>query len=462
MTKPQRSGLPDQLFFFRCINESCRSEFDIGRKLYQCPDCSDLLDIVKNHSNLEVEKLKKVFRQRRASNHPLDISGVWRYRELLPFLEEDLTHVVTLGEGNSPVLETPRCAEYAGLKRLRVKHLGWNPTGSFKDYGMTVAVTQAKKLGSRVVGCASTGNTSASMAAFCARANLRAVVFIPEGQIAFGKLSQTMEFGALTLQIQGDFDIAMGLVQELSKETDLYLMNSINPFRLEGQQTVMLELFDQLDWKIPDRIVVPGGNLGNSSSYGKILMELKELGFIDKVPRITIIQASGAAPLHRTLVTSSGQLVPVQDAWTLASAIKIGRPISWKKALRALDFTDGWCDVVSEQEIADAKAVLGSDGIGCEPASATTVAGLKKLLQLSQSQEHAVDMDPDEDVVAILTGHQLKDPEYTVNYHLDNLYQHATYENRVVKKSGKLNSTFANKPIVVEPDKEKIIRLLEL
>jgi threonine synthase len=285
------------------------------------------------------------------------------------------------------------------------------------------------------------------------------VVFIPEGQIAFGKLSQSLDFGALTLQIEGDFDVAMSLVRELSEQTDLYLMNSINPFRLEGQQTVMLELFDQLDWKIPDRIVVPGGNLGNSSSYGKILMELKELGFIDKVPRITIIQASGADPLYRTLVTSSAELVPVSDAWTLASAIKIGKPISWKKAMRTLKFTDGWCDVVSEQEIADAKAMLGLDGIGCEPASATTVAGLRKMMTLSQDD---VTIDPDEDVVAILTGHQLKDPDYTVNYHLDNLYEHATYENNLVEKSGKIQSTFANKPMAVKPDKDNIIRLLNL
>ncbi|MCZ6484642.1 MAG: threonine synthase [Acidobacteria bacterium] len=462
MTKRQEACLSDPPFWFRCINQSCQKEFDISRKLYQCPDCSDLLDVVKNYSSIDVPKLKKLFRQRRASNDPLDISGVWRYREFLPFLEEDLIHVVTMGEGNNPVLETPRCAEYVGLKRLRVKHLGWNPTGSFKDYGMTVAVTQAKKLGSRVVACASTGNTAASMAAFCARANLRAVVFIPEGQIAFGKLSQSMDFGALTLQIQGDFDVAMDLVQELSGETDLYLMNSINPFRLEGQQTVMMELFDQLDWKIPDRLVVPGGNLGNSASYGKALMELKELGFIDKVPRLSIIQASGADPLYRTLLTSSRDLVPVKNAWTLASAIKIGKPISWKKAVRALQFTDGWCDVVSEQEIADAKAVLGRDGIGCEPASATTVAGLKRLMELGQGLDHEVSLDPDEDVVAILTGHQLKDPEYTVNYHLDNLYQHATYENRLMKKSGKLTSTFANEPIVVPPDKDTIISMLDL
>ena len=453
------TGMSDRPFFFRCINDSCQEEFDIGRKLYQCPSCSDLLDIIKTYQDLDPQKLKDLFRRRTASTDPLDVSAVWRYRELLPFEEKDLVHVVTMGEGNNPILEMPRCAEYAGLNRLRVKHLGWNPTGSFKDYGMTTAVTQAKKLGSRVVACASTGNTSASMAAYCARADLRAVVFIPEGQIAFGKLSQSLDFGALTLQIEGDFDVAMGLVRELSEQTDLYLMNSINPFRLEGQQTVMLELFDQLDWKVPDRIVVPGGNLGNSASYGKILRDLKELGFIDKVPRITIIQASGADPLYRTLVTSSAELVPVPDAWTLASAIKIGKPISWKKAVQALKFTDGWCDVVSEQEIADAKAMLGLDGVGCEPASATTVAGLKKLMTLGQGD---VTIDPDEDVVAILTGHQLKDPDYTVNYHLDNLYEHAIYENTLLEKSGKIQSTFANKPKTIKPDKDKIIQLLEL
>lgn len=449
-------------FFFRCISKSCRQEFDITQKLYQCPACSDLLDIVSRFSMPDPERLKRTFRQRRVSNHPLDLSGVWRYREFLPFHEDDLSYVVTLGEGNNPVLTAPRSAQYTGLKRLKVKHLGWNPSGSFKDYGMTVAISQAQKLGSRAVGCASTGNTSASMAAYCARTDLRAVVFIPEGQIAYGKLAQALDYGALTLQIQGDFDEAMRLVRELSEEKDLYLMNSINPFRLEGQKTVMLELFDQLDWQIPDRIVVPGGNLGNSSSYGKAFRELKEQGFIEKIPRLTIIQASGADPLYRTLVTSSRELVPVTDAWTLASAIKIGRPISWKKALHALELTDGWCDVANEQEIADAKAVLGRDGIGCEPASATTVAGLKKLLAASRTEGTEITIDPEEDVVAILTGHQMKDPEYTVSYHLDNLYQHAVYDNVVVEKSGKLRSTYSNTPIPVAANKEEILSVLEL
>ena len=449
-------------FFFRCIEANCSAEFPITEKIYQCPNCHDLLDIAYRFGEIDVAKLKKAFRDRRRSNNPLDISGVWRFRELLPFRSNEYDKVVTLGEGNNPVLEAPQSAEYVGLKRLRVKHLGWNPTGSFKDYGMTVAVSQARRLNSQYVACASTGNTSASMAAYCARANLKAVVFIPEGQIAYGKLSQTLDYGALTVQVRGDFDVAMNLVRELSQDTGLYLMNSINPFRLEGQKTVMLELFDQLDWKVPDRIVVPGGNLGNSSSFGKALMELKALGFIDKVPRIAIIQASGADPLYRTLVTSSHELVPVKEAWTLASAIKIGRPISWKKALRALSFSDGWCDVVNEQEIADAKAVLGRDGIGCEPASATTVAGLKRLMTISRESSSEVTIDPDEDVVAILTGHQLKDPEYTVNYHLDNLYEHATYQNILVQKSGKLTSTYSNKPVQVAADKDAIIKLLGL
>ena len=449
-------------YSFSCINSSCARTYPALEKLYRCPSCGDLLDICYDFEGLDADELKEVFHLRRSSSHPLDVSGVWRYRELLPFDEQDYDHVVTLGEGNTPLIDAPRSAEYVGVKQLKIKHLGWNPSGSFKDYGMTIAVTQARKLGSRAAACASTGNTSASMAAYCARAGLRAVVFIPEGQIAYGKLSQTLDYGALTLQLKGDFDVAMGMVQDLSQEADLYLMNSINPFRLEGQKAVILDLFDQLDWVIPDRIVVPGGNLGNSSSYGKALKELKELGFIEKIPRITIIQAAGASPLYRTLVSSSRELVPVEDAWTLASAIKIGHPISWKKAVRTLNFTDGWCDVASEQEIADAKAMLGRDGIGCEPASATTVAGLKKLLELAQAGSAEITIDPEEDIVAILTGHQLKDPDYTVNYHLDNLYQEAVYNTMLVKKSGKLESTFSNRPIQVAPDKDQIRRLLEL
>lgn len=449
--------------YIQCINAKCGARFELTDKLIRCPKCSDLLDVICDLDKLDPERMKMVFRQRKSSLNPLDVSGVWRYREFLPFSKADLDYVVTLGEGNSPLLDAPKSAGYAGLNNLKIKHLGWNPSGSFKDHGMTVAITQARKLGSKIVVCASTGNTSASMAAYCARCGIRPVVFIPDGQIAYGKLSQSLDYGAETVQIEGDFDVAMQLVQDLSEDSDeIYLMNSINPFRLEGQKTVIIDILDQLDWKVPDRIVVPGGNLGNSSSYGKALIELKEAGFIDKVPRISIIQAAGASPLYRTLVSSASELLPTKDAFTLASAIKIGKPISWKKALRTLEFTDGWCDVATEQEIADAKAMLGRDGIGCEPASATTVAGLRKLRDLRTAGRAEITIDPDEDVVAILTGHQLKDPEYTVNYHQDNLYEHATYDSVLVEKSGKLYASFANQPMRVKADKASIIKLLGL
>ncbi|MFQ5740690.1 MAG: threonine synthase [Acidobacteriota bacterium] len=393
---------------------------------------------------------------RQASHHPLDRSGVWRFREFLPFPEEELESVVTLAEGNTPVLEAAACARYVGLERLRVKHLGWNPSGSFKDYGMTVAVTRARKLGAKVVACASTGNTSASMAAYCARAGLKGVVFIPEGKIAYGKLSQTLEYGALTVQVEGDFDHVMKLVSELAAERDLYLANSINPFRIEGQKTILLELLDQLDWQIPDRIVVPGGNLGNVASFGKVLEELKTLGWIERIPRLTVIQAEGAAPLHRMLVSGWGKLVPVQAPTTLATAIRIGRPVNWRKAVRALGLSNGSCESVSEEEIADAKAILGRDGIGCEPASATTIAGLKKLREASAEDDSAI--DPEEEVVAILTGHQLKDSEYTVNYHMEKLFESISGE---ITPSHEPGYPFSNRPVRVTGDKAEVLKLLD-
>jgi len=420
-------------------------------KAYVCPRCGGLLDVVYDFQITDPEALKREFRQRRLSDDPLDMSGVWRYRELLPFCT-DLTKVVTMQEGKTPIFDAPRCAEYTGLKKLWLKHQGLNPTGSFKDNGMTAGVTQARLMNSRIVACASTGNTSASMAAYAARSCLKAVIFIPDQQIAFGKLSQSLDYGALTLQIQGDFDEAMRLVKEITEETDVYLLNSINPFRLEGQKAIIIEMLDQRGWAIPDRVVVPGGNLGNSSSFGKAIKELYDLGFINKMPMVTIIQAQRANPLYRTLIYHSPRLIPM-EAHTLATAIKIGNPVSWKKAVRAMDWTNGWCDVVSEQEIADAKAMIGRDGVGCEPASATTVAGIKKLIQTGE-------IDKDEDVVAVLTGNLLKDPDYTVNYHQDSLYEKAIYRNELVERQGKIQSTFANAPIKIKPSKQEILRTI--
>jgi threonine synthase len=289
-----------------------------------------------------------------------------------------------------------------------------NPTGSFKDLGMTTGITQARRLGASSVACASTGNTSASMAAYAARAGMKSFVFIPSGQIALGKLSQALDYGAEVLQIEGDFDDAMRLVREIARETPIYLLNSVNPFRLEGQKTIAFELLQQRGWSVPDRVVVPGGNLGNSSAIAKGFHELVERGVIERMPKLTIVQAEGANPLHRMWQAGADTLTPLAGARTLATAIKIGAPVSWPKAKRGLTWSGGEVESVTEQEIADAKAMIGRDGIGCEPASAVTLAGIRKLVAAAR-------IHPNEDLVAILTGHVLKDPDYTVRYHCGEL-----------------------------------------
>ena len=442
----------------RCIN--CGALQDLDTVIYRCPDCGDLLDVVYPRPTLTVEQLRRRWRRRRGSLRPVDRSGVWRYRELLPFWRR-LSELVTYPEGDTPLLDAPRSAAYAGVGRLRFKHLGFNPTGSFKDYGMATGVTQARRLGMRAVACASTGNTSASLAAYASRAGMLAIVLVPEGQISFGKLSQALDFGALTLQLRGDFDDAQSLLMEIAPQLGIYILNSVNPFRLEGQKSVILELLEQCDWQAPDRIVVPGGNLGNSSSYGKALRELDDLGLLDKRPHITIVQAEGAAPLYRYFHDHQGDEQPERmvsvHPRTLATAIKIGSPVSWKKARRAVDWSDGWCTEVDEQAIADAKAVIGSDGIGCEPASATTLAGIRRLIHEGTD----VPVQPDEDVVAILTGNQLKDPEYTVRYHNGDLWEEFTTQTHVVSHGKQLRCSFANPPIVVDATAEALRRTIE-
>jgi threonine synthase len=393
--------------------------------------------------------MKIVFQQRRLLDGELDRSGVWRFRELLPFVE-DTSRVITLTEGNTPLYEAPRSASYAGLDAIRFKHQGMNPTGSFKDNGMTTGVTQAAALGAKAVACASTGNTSASMAAYAARAGMSAFVFIPAGEVAYGKLSQSLEYGAKVVEIEGNFDDAMRLVRELAGETDMYLLNSINPFRLEGQKTIIIEMIEQCDWQPPDWIVLPGGNLGNTSAFGKALHELKQLGFIDRAPRLAVIQAEGAAPFYELFTSNDkSRLIPVRRPATLATAIRIGDPVSWKKALRSLDWTNGVVERVSEQEIADAKAIIGRDGIGCEPASAATLAGVKRLIE-----SHVI--DPTSNVIGVLTGNLLKDPSYTLDYHKDQLALD------IDGAPSAINSQYPNRPARVAADKGAIKRLLAL
>jgi threonine synthase len=429
----------------QCLN--CHSTFSTTATIYTCAHCDGLLDVVYEVNELRSERLTRLWDERRASTQTIDQSGVWRFRELLPVADE--TEIITLSEGNTPIWSAPRSAEYAGMARLSFKHLGMNPTGSFKDLGMTTGITQARRLGANAVACASTGNTSASMAAYAARAGMKAFVFIPSGQIALGKLSQALDYGAQVLQIAGDFDDALRLVREVTKEAPLYLLNSVNPFRLEGQKTIAFELLQQRCWRPPDRVVVPGGNLGNSSAIAKGFKELLECGVINKMPQITIVQAEGANPLYRFWHSGAENFEPLAGATTLATAIKIGSPVSWPKAWRALQWSGGAVEQVSEQEIADAKAIIGRDGLGCEPASAVTLAGVRKMVAAGR-------IKPDEDIVAILTGHVLKDPDYTVNYHRGTLSYHDSSG-----RTSALVSSYANALVQVDARREAILQALD-
>jgi threonine synthase len=428
-----------------CFEERCRARFPIEEVIYNCPRCGGLLEAVYDGAPQPAAELRALWRARRTSNAPLDQSGVWRYREFIPFLS-DYGAVVTLREGNTPLLDAPRAAQYGGLDRLVFKHQGYNPTGSFKDNGMTCGAAQAVRLGMRRVACVSTGNTSASMAAYASAAGLQPVVFIPNGNIAYGKLAQALEYGARTLQVEANFDQILALVRTLAERLGIYLLNSINPFRIEGQKTIMVEMMDQRDWQPPDWVVLPGGNLGNTSAFGKGLREMKKLGLIDRLPRLAVIQAEGSAPFYDLMrATDRSRLRPVEHPQTLATAIRIGDPVSWPKALHEVTVSGGVVEKVSEQEIADAKAVIGRCGIGCEPASAATLAGIRKLVAEGV-------MRGDADVVAVLTGNVLKDPDYIYRYHTGALED---------PSGRRISPTFGNRPLVVPNDPARIEEILK-
>ena len=366
--------MSESLVCIRCSRELAPSAI-------QC-DCGGLLEI--RRPPLTVPRSR--FDERRASRRTIDQSGVWRFREGV--LSASEAQIITHPEGST------RLYERGGIW---FKHEGENPTGSFKDRGMTVAITQAVRIGARAVACASTGNTSASLAAYAAQAGLRAVVFVPLGKVAAGKLAQTLAYGALCLQIRGDFDAAMRLVREASSRLGLYLVNSINPFRIEGQKTIVWELLQDLAWDPPDWIVVPAGNLGNTSAFGKALVEAREAGWIDRLPRIAAIQAHGANPFYRGFREHFARRHRI-EAETVASAIRIGDPVSWERAAAAIRATDGVVEEVTDAELMAAKRDIDRMGIGCEPASAATLAGVRKLNLTGR-------------VVCVLTGNLLKDTD---------------------------------------------------
>jgi len=426
-----------------CFEERCRARFPITDAIYNCPNCSGLLEVWYPPLTTAPD-LKRIWRERRTSNAPLDQSGVWRYREIVPFLES-YDRVVTLREGNTPLLDAPSAAAYGGLDVLTFKHQGFNPTGSFKDNGMTCGVAQALRLRMPRVACVSTGNTSASMAAYASAAGLAPIVFIPHGNISYGKLAQALEYGAKTLQVEANFDQILALVRTLAERLGIYLLNSINPFRIEGQKTIIVEMLDQRDWNPPDWIVLPGGNLGNTAAFGKALRELHALGFIAHMPRLAVIQAEGAAPFYELMRSPPLGFHAVSHPETLATAIKIGDPVSWPKALREVACSGGLVEKVTEQEIADAKAVIGRCGIGCEPASAATLAGIRKLTESGAMAANA-------DVVAVLTGNLLKDPDYIYRYHTGKLE---------APGGAAIHPRFGNRPTVLPNDADRIAAFLQ-
>ncbi len=459
------------LAFQRCINPACAATYETYSVRTSCDRCGDLLDIDYDWNHLAVPKSLREFESMWGQRtNPIRFSGVWRFHELLPFAPHD--KIVTVGEGQTLLQRADAVSSYVGVNRgqLYLQYEGMNPSGSFKDNGMTAAFTHAYMMEAKRAACASTGNTSASLALYCSATRLmKAVIFIGSGKISYGKLSQALDYGALTVQIAGDFDDAMMRVQQVAKQLGIYLVNSVNPYRLEGQKTVMYRVLEALGWEVPDWIVVPGGNLGNSSAFGKAFQELKAHGLIDRVPRLAVINAAGADTAYelyerRGVRWNDGKvdMDPIRQyndqmdreglkADTIASAIEINRPVNLKKCLRALAYMDGVVRQVSDQEILDAKAQVGAGGFGCEPASAASVAGAKLL-----RREGVI--APSDRVVCILTGHELKDPTATVAYHTTD----QELFNKTLASRGVQKASFANRAVAVPNELEDIIKAIEL
>ncbi len=404
----------------QCMN--CGRKYPIDQVIYTCETCGGLLDVQHDFEALRSTITRELFDSRLGALDAPYNSGVWRYKELIyPDVDESL--IVSKPEGNTNLYHSPRLAEWAGVKTLYLKHEGENPTGSFKDRGMTGGFTQARVLGMKHVACASTGNTSASLAAYAATAGIDGIVLFQDAHIAMGKLAQAVAYGATCIRIAADFDRNLELVRQLGT-LGIYVLNSVNPFRLEGQKSIMIETIQQLRWNVPDWFVCPGGNLGNTSAFGKALRELYDLGLIDRMPGIAVIQAEGANPLYRSYKADYAPFEHI-PADTVATAIKIGNPVNYPKAVRTLQWTDGVVEQVSDQEIMDAKALIDGQGIGCEPASACSLAGLRKLVETGVIR-------PQDTVVGLLTGHILKDPGATIAYHEDQLAGiKARYPNRI-------------------------------
>ncbi|GMV09390.1 MAG: threonine synthase [Gemmatimonadota bacterium] len=417
------------------VCDTCGERLPDDAAAPQCPACGGLLAIEHPAPGETVATLRQRFDGRCCMTSPGAMqSGVWRFAEVV---HPTAGQLVSYPEGNTPLLARPTVQRFARCEGLLLKHEGMNPTGSFKDRGMTVGVTQAKRIGARAVACASTGNTSASLASYAALAGIPALVFVPSGQVALGKLTQTLAYGARTLLVKGDFDACLSLVREASARLGIYLLNSINPWRLEGQKTIVLELLQQLRWAPPEWIALPAGNLGNTAAFGKALREAHAWGLIPRLPRLLAVQAAGASPFARSFREGFATCHRVR-AETVATAIKIGAPASYHRAVEAIRLTDGVVTDVSDAEILEAKAVVDAAGVGCEPASAASVAGVRRL------RAEGV-IAPGDRVVAILTGHVLKDPGILQWYHQEAAPPPAS----------------ANRPVEIDPSVDAVERLLQ-
>jgi threonine synthase len=498
-----------QRAFQRCIYAPCGKTFPVDSTLVACPACGNLLDVDYDWTAIHPRPLSwDQFEQRSltkgervaAGRNPatpamLDFSGVWRFRDLLPFYRDE-REIVTIGEGRTNLQRADLLAKHIGLDSksprggLYLQYEGFNPSGSFKDNGMTAGFTHANMVGATRVACASTGNTSAALAVYGTMTGTKVFVFIGDGKIAYGKLSQALDYGATTLQIAGDFDACLARIRHIAEhmpQVGVYLMNSVNPFRLEGQKTIMCRILEGLDWQVPDWIVVPGGNLGNCSAFGKAFMEMKALGLVDRVPRLAVIQAKGSRTLDRIVndlgvrwkpseqPSEGAGLSSLRGTWdvqtvdreyarmdaanerakTVATAIEINRPVNLPKALRALHTMNGVVRHVDDHCIVEHKAMVGKFGFGCEPASAASVAGAHIL-----RREGVI--KPDERVVCVLTGHQLKDPDVTVGYHTGR----KTKSDDAGSKGGSKGDIsialgrLANKPIRVADDLDAILKAM--
>lgn len=381
---------------------TCGTRLDELDPRSTCPACGGLLDVMYHTPPGRAAELRRQFADAvTITGRASDVSGVWRYADLVMTAPRDA--IVSFPEGNTPLIDNARVAEWASSERLLLKHEGLNPTGSFKDRGMTVGVTQARRVRARAVACASTGNTSASLAAYAALAGLPALVLMPAGRVAAGKLQQTLSYGARTLAVRGDFDQCLSLLRQAVDRLGVYLLNSVNPYRIEGQKTIVFELLQQLDWRAPDWIALPAGNLGNTAAFGKALDEAASLGLIDRIPRLLAVQASGAAPFYASFRTEFRERQATR-AETVATAIRIGDPASYDRAVRAVRLTRGVVIAVPDEDIIRAQDCVKQAGIGCEPASAASVAGVRAAIEGGL-------IGSDESVVAVLTGHLLKDPE---------------------------------------------------